>query len=206
MVRKTTKKPPIRVVQHTLLTSDLRKEVIDNVTEWNRGKWSAGDFLNLPDGHWVLLEARSEHLPVGYFLLAFDTSEGRITLPIESVFSEQKQVFDRFKHSRRGEAVFTIVNPAWRRRGVFERLVANVFWHILSKGIEVILSETEGSTLELYRKMGLRIRKLSNVAKDYQGGPCFPSEIPFSLRYKLEGILSCLLYGTLREIRFFGRE
>lgn len=195
----------IKIHEHTSLTPTFREELVRNIALWNKGKWQGEDYLDLPSGHWVLLEAKTNERAVGYFMLAFDTPKARITLPIETVFSAQSEIFKRFEGILRGEAVFTIVDPSARRHGVFEQLVARVFWHILTKRLGVILSETEEPTIKLYRKMGLRMRKLSNLAKDYQGGPCFPCEIPFSTWYKLEGIISCVRYGTLREISFFGR-
>lgn len=199
-------KLPIKIYEYTRLTPTLRRRVAHHITTWNNNRWDPEEFLDFPQGHWVLLEARAGQLSVGYFLLAFDYPGARITLPIEKVFSKQPEIFPQFNGVNRGEAVFTIVDPSVRGKRIFQQLVTRVFWHILSKKIDVILSETEEPTIKLYRAIGLRIRKLSDITVDYQGGPCFPCEIPFSAWYKLEGIISCLRYGTLREISFFGRE
>lgn len=191
------------VVTRTISLSDAELgEIIQNVHQWNAGKWTPEAIrimFTLPANHWILLTASLQGRSVGYLLLAFDRPGQRIQLPIERIFPEIQAVF---LEKIRAEAVFTIVEPGHRNKLVLRKLFLKTFWSLVFViKANVILAEVEPVKLRLYKMMGLPVEKLADRSIDYMGGPCFQAAIRLGRKRVLEGMIAILVSGSPRLFR-----
>lgn len=188
--------------QRISLTDVELGEIVGNVYQWNAGKWTSEAIramFNLPKHHWILFTAVLKEQSIGYLLMAFDTPGQRIQLPIERVFPEMVNAFER---EVRVEAVFTIVDPQHRQHHVFRKLMARAFWPVVfSVRAAVGVAEVEEEKISLYKQMGLPIYKVFETPVEYMGGACYPSAIDISWRNLAEGLVAVLVTGSPRLFR-----